>query len=353
MRVAFIVTIRKRTGPVVVVGNLIEALLQLHPDIKIKVFYFDESDENIFPASIPTERICLSTKMDFSQYDIVHTHMLRSDLYMFRHFLEWRKTSCRWVSTIHQQTFSNQRRRLGLGMSLMLTPIWYFAWLFCPRICCVGKTIRKEHPYRRSLVVYNGVPDVAPGSEDGDLAHLLQTLRDNGRRIAVGCSNIIQVKGIEQTVSALTSLPEYDYVHFGEGKEKANLVALAERLGVADRCHFVGQVHDPAQYYHLCDIFLMTSRSEGCCQAGLEANAAGMPIVCSSIPQFTEIYDGFAEFFELGDVNGLVGAVQRAYDNRELLAKRSRELYESQFSSLTMARNYYAVYSDLTRKDRQ
>lgn len=351
MRIAFIVTIRKRTGPVVVVSNLVEALLREHPDIRIKVFYFDESDENIFPASVPTERIGLSSKMDFGQYDIVHTHMLRPDLYMLRHFLAWRRTPCRWVSTIHQQTFSNQRRRLGLAMSLVLTPIWYFAWLFCSRICCVGKTIQKEHPYRRSLVIYNGVPEIAAGPENGDLTQLLRSLRDKGRKIAVGCSNVVRLKGIEQTVNALVGLPEYDYVHFGEGEEMDGLKALAERLGVADRCHFAGQVCNPAQYYHLCDLFLMTSRSEGCCQAGLEANAAGMPLVCSSIPQFTEIYDGIAEFFALDDVNGLVDAVRRAYGNREPSARLSRRLYESQFSSLTMARNYYAVYSDLARKE--
>ena len=350
MRIAFIVTVRKRTGPVVVVCNLVEALLQLHPDIQIKVFYFDESDENIFSDCIPAERIGLSSTLDFRQFDIVHTHMLRPDLYMAINFFRWRKSSCRWVSTIHQQTFSNQRRRLGLIMSLVWTPIWYFAWLFCSRICCVGKTIRRAHPYRQSMVIYNGVPEIAFGAEDDDWTDLLNTLRNRGRRIAVGCSNLVWLKGVEQMVNAMPRLPEFDYVHFGEGEEKERLKALAVRLGVSARCHFVGQVRNPTQYYRLCDVFLMTSRSEGCCQAGLEANAAGMPIVCSSIDQFKEIYEGVAEFFDLGDVDGIVDAIQRAYDGRAVLAKRSRALYEKQFSSLTMAKNYHAVYVELAEQ---
>ena len=214
----------------------------------------------------------------------------------------------------------------------------------------MGKTIRRAHPYRQSMVIYNGVPEVAFGAEDGDLVGLVKTLRNNGRRIVVGCSNLVWLKGVEQTVNAMPRLPGFDYVHFGEGEEKEGLKALAKELGVSDRCHFIGRVHNPSQYYNLCDVFLMTSRSEGCCQAGLEANAAGMPIVCSSIDQFKEIYEGAAEFFDLGDVDGLVGAIQRAYGCREVLAKRSRELYEKQFSSLTMAKNYYAAYGELLKQ---
>ena len=69
-------------------------------------------------------------------------------------------------------------------------------------------------------------------------------------------------------------------------KQKARLERLADRLGIQDRVHFVGQVdHDRLSlYYSAADLFVMPAREdppdvEGFGLVFLEANACGTPVI--------------------------------------------------------------------------
>jgi D-inositol-3-phosphate glycosyltransferase len=94
---------------------------------------------------------------------------------------------------------------------------------------------------------------------------------------AVGCSP--ELAGAVQLV--LVGGPS------GQGSDARTrgLRRLAERLGVADRVHFVpAQPHDRlARYYAAADAVLMPSRSESFGLVALEAQACGTPVVASAV----------------------------------------------------------------------
>jgi glycosyltransferase involved in cell wall biosynthesis len=75
----------------------------------------------------------------------------------------------------------------------------------------------------------------------------------------------------------------------GDGPQKSELVAAAERLGVADSIHFVGAVQDPLQYLHAADVFVLPSVAEGMSNSLLEAMAVGLPAVVSNIGGNTDL----------------------------------------------------------------
>jgi glycosyltransferase involved in cell wall biosynthesis len=66
------------------------------------------------------------------------------------------------------------------------------------------------------------------------------------------------------------------YVVCGEGDEEAELKALAEKCGVADRVLFLGFRTDMKQIMLACDIFVMPSFREGVPRSLLEAMDLGL-----------------------------------------------------------------------------
>ena len=69
----------------------------------------------------------------------------------------------------------------------------------------------------------------------------------------------------------------------GGGALEAELHALAQQLGVADRVRFVGPVADTAPSYAAMTVFVMSSRTEQMPIALLEAMAAGLPVVATDV----------------------------------------------------------------------
>ena len=68
----------------------------------------------------------------------------------------------------------------------------------------------------------------------------------------------------------------------GEGSERESLEALALSLGVASRVFFEG-IRDPASYYALADLVLVTSRYEGYGMTIIESLASGVPVLATDV----------------------------------------------------------------------
>ena len=86
------------TGPNIVAKDLCTGLVR--KGHVCQVFYFDDIVELDMPCSI--ERITNMKRFDFSNWDIIHSHMFRPDLYIRLHTLFSRKKHrTRFISTLH------------------------------------------------------------------------------------------------------------------------------------------------------------------------------------------------------------------------------------------------------------
>ncbi|ALJ13752.1 glycosyltransferase [Sphingopyxis macrogoltabida] len=94
---------------------------------------------------------------------------------------------------------------------------------------------------------------------------------------------LIPRKGQALVIEALSALPDVHYWLAGAGEEEASYRALAARLGVAQRVHFMGPIANAElpQLYRAADAVVMPSVSEGLANAWVEALACGTPIVIS------------------------------------------------------------------------
>lgn len=102
---------------------------------------------------------------------------------------------------------------------------------------------------------------------------------------------LIARKSQHLVIEALPALPDCHLVLAGEGPDRPKLEALAQRLDVADRVQFLGQVdHDLLpQLLSAADVLVLPSASEGIANAWIEALACGTPLVIPDIGGAREV----------------------------------------------------------------
>ena len=122
-------------------------------------------------------------------------------------------------------------------------------------------------------------------------------------------------KNHQVVIRALAKLqdPKVHYAIAGEGKWETKLKALASELGIARQVHLLGYRSDVADLYQAANIFCFPSKREGLALAGVEAMAAGLPIVSSTtrggILDYSEsIKGGFA--LKHDDVSGFAQSIK-------------------------------------------
>jgi teichuronic acid biosynthesis glycosyltransferase TuaC len=86
-------------------------------------------------------------------------------------------------------------------------------------------------------------------------------------------------------IQALPQLPDVTLCLAGQGPSESDYRALAQRIGVADRLRFMGNVpHDDLpSLFAAADVMALVSASEGLANAWVEALACGTPVVASNV----------------------------------------------------------------------
>jgi glycosyltransferase involved in cell wall biosynthesis len=148
---------------------------------------------------------------------------------------------------------------------------------------------------RRLRTVENGVDVQAftpeRGANDGALREALGIPTD---ALVVGSvGRLVEVKAYDRLVRAMRGVRDRTHgavaraalhlVIAGDGPERERLAALAAELQLSDVVHLPGWVQRPAALYRLCDLFALTSVSEGASLSLLEAMA------CGSAPVVTDV----------------------------------------------------------------
>lgn len=139
------------------------------------------------------------------------------------------------------------------------------------------------------VVLRNGVDLETFVPEDRSAAR--QRLGLPGRPTAVCVGNLVPEKGFKLAVEALVHLEAMQLLIVGEGPEQPELLALSQRLGVAQRVCFRPVMPQAGlrDVYSSADVLLLTSLREGWPNVVLEALACGTPVVAMDVGAVTEM----------------------------------------------------------------
>jgi glycosyltransferase involved in cell wall biosynthesis len=115
----------------------------------------------------------------------------------------------------------------------------------------------------------------------------------------------------------------------GDGPQRAELVALADRLGVAERVRFAGAVPhaEVPAWLRRFDLFVAPSRQESFGVAVVEAGACGLPVVVSDAGGLPEVVqDGHTGLVvPVGDVPRLQAALKTLVMDATLRTRLGRQ----------------------------
>ncbi len=240
-----------------------------------------------------------------------------------------------------------------------------FPWI-AERVVCVSEDLRrtylrlKQSPERLRLVP-NGVDFSIPlpSSAEKKLAkkklihdhQLAPELIDKKWIITLG--RIAKVKGPQHALAIWNALGK-------EASRGAALLLVGPELepGLVRRLHseapkdthFPGPSLDPELWLVAADLFLSGAEFEGLPMAGLEARAAGLPMLLSQIPGHA-IFTGLASFFPLHDP--AAGAIQlelllkEGNPGRQPSSQATIARLEATCGASHMAKRYLLIYKEI------
>jgi len=140
-------------------------------------------------------------------------------------------------------------------------------------------------------------------------------------------------------------------VHFyiaGEGNLLGSLKKTAERLGLAERVHFLGRIEPEqmAEVYRQNHLLLMTSRHEGMSNAMLEAMACGLPVVTTHCEGVEELIQGNGIVVDEPSPEKIGQAIKTLADRPSVYEAMSRASQDraKQFSWEAAADRYQTCY---------
>lgn len=193
------------------------------------------------------------------------------------------------------------------------------------------------------------------------------SLAPAGERIILHISTFRPVKRISDCIEIIARMkthenptgnrPGVKLVMCGDGPERADAVALAARLGVADSVRFVGkqpqsQVRD---YLSVADLLLLPSQTESFGLTALEAMACEVPVIATRVGGIPELVEdkGCGYLFEIGDVDAMAAAARRVLSDdteRERLGRRGREIAMTRFTTDKIIPQYEALYRRVVQR---
>lgn len=286
--------------------------------------------------------------------DIVTTHQVKSHFLMKLSRL-WQRYP--WVAFNHGYTatdlkvrFYNQLDRWSLPKAdKVITVCEAFA-----RDLVENKGISAD----RVLVQHNSIRPEPPVSTVEVAALRSEIAVKDHEKVVLAVGRLSKEKGHLDLVEAFKQLcesnPELNakLVIAGEGPEREKLEAFVTSLGIGERVIFAGHVSNVRSYYAVANVLANASHSEGSPYVLLEAMAAGVPVVATSVGGVPEIATSgeTALLVPPRDPEAFARALHQLLtmaDLAQTLSSNARVHVADHFSPAGYARSVIQIYQEL------
>ncbi|MGH7744720.1 MAG: glycosyltransferase [Candidatus Dormibacteria bacterium] len=179
-------------------------------------------------------------------------------------------------------------------------------------------------------VLHNGVDLERFVNTRGDRREILPSIPSNGKWILHIANLNSEVKGhavlIEAARIISAAFADVHFIFVGDGSLRARLEDQVHEAKLESCVHFVGRRSDVADLLSCGDLFVFPSLAEGLPNALLEAAAAGLAIVATTIGGIPEIIENNLNGILIppGDSQALANASLRLLKDREISERFGR-----------------------------
>lgn len=119
----------------------------------------------------------------------------------------------------------------------------------------------------------------------------------------------------------------------GTGPELGAAKELCSGLGLSDRVHFPGAVHNVEKLMKMADAYVLPSLFEGFGISAIEAAACGLPVVYSDVPGLGKLFSGVGIPIKPDDTQSIAAGIIEATK-----VHKDKSIYQKM--SIALAKNY-------------
>ena len=262
------------------------------------------------------------------------------DLVVCNGYVMWGRSDINSVHFLHHSWLASPSHPWRIRRTLDSAYRWLYSAANCllerhalnrtEHIITVSERVRQDilalgDSPGKVTTIYNGV-DIAqfrPGPSERERFGLP---KDRTIGIFVGDIRTYR-KNLDSVLKALVRVPDMHLVILGN-LEGSPFPALANSLGVADRCHFLGffNLDVLPTLFRSANFFVFPSRYEVCSLVLLQAAAIGLPIITARPAGGAELFAPDAALIgdDPEDIDWLADAMTRLRDDPELAARLGR-----------------------------
>lgn len=215
----------------------------------------------------------------------------------------------------------------------------------------------------RSSVVLNGVPVPGPADARRRAALRAEWELNSAERVFLWVGRMSPEKALTRLLKTFAAVlesaagdPPLRLILVGDGPLRPEVSSQVDALGIAPRVRLAGFRPDVRELVAAADVFLLPSDNEGMPIALLEAMAAGLPAIVTSVGEMPRmVADGENGWvIEPGDSRALRERLAKAAAADDALLRamgaRSAELVRERFSIERSARKYQDVYGSVVNR---
>ncbi len=285
--------------------------------------------------------------------DIVLTHHVKSHFLMKMSRL-WQKYA--WVAFHHGYTKTHFREHLYNRMDRLSLPTAKRVITVCEAFAreLVGAGVSRE----RINVQHNSIRPERKASAEEARAIKTQFGIKEGDPVVLAIGRLSSEKAHIDLLNAFRHLQSNNselkakLIIVGDGPERERLEAAARSLSISGSVHFAGQISDVKPYYAAADLLVLPSHSEGSPYVLLEAMAAGLAIVATTVGGVPEMVedDVSALLVPPRDPEKMAAAIARVLKDAELarrLTANASALIATRYSPETYVRSLVEIYRQI------
>lgn len=270
-----------------------------------------------------------------NSYDVMHTHTPIASIISRIATVGTEQTKV--IYTCHGFSFCKGDSKLNW---MLFYPIEKFFSRFTDAIITINHEDYEVAKSFHSNVVYK-IPGIGVPIEEYkkkpfkfDKDDLFNELGLNENDIVISSvGELSKRKNHQIVIKALKILDDsrIKYLIVGEGNEEKELNKLVKELNLENRVYFLGYRRDVRKILHSSSIFIFPSRREGLGLAGIEAMAAGIPVIASSRHGILE--------YAINNVTALTCNPDKEYE----FANAINIILQDEFKANKLTENAYSV----------
>jgi glycosyltransferase involved in cell wall biosynthesis len=291
--------------------------------------------------------------VEHSAPDIVLTHQVKSHLLMRLSRLGERYP---WVAFHHGYTTTDQKMRAYNQLNRWSLPradkVITVCEAFARELTAAGVSRERIH------VQHNSIRPEEPASAQETEALIARLGIAPGTSILLTVGRLSREKAHLDLLAAFKQLREINreiavsLLIVGDGPERKSLQAAVRSMGLSGFVLFTGEVRNVQPYYGAADVFVLPSHSEGSPYVLLEAMAAKLPVVATSVGGVPEMVDNevSALLVPPGDPSAMAAALARILTGPELadkLTENASALAATRYSPESHAESLLKIYQEL------